>query len=149
MHIDYGTTLYETRALKNVLPYYVKAVKLILAENDILGLVSTGSSGTILAAGVMLRLERDLCHIHVGKSRGHGGVISGDNSMGKFGNYIFLDDFIDTGASLERCVSGLCTHIRNKPVITHAVVAYICAGEGRDYSEASNINIIELNPRPY
>jgi len=103
MHVQYAKTLYSSVSLRKVVPAYVKAVRKVINRDEypIVGLVSTGSSGAILAASVMLRIKLDLSHVHVGKSCGHHGRLSGDSKKTKA--YIFIDDFIAQGTSLKRC----------------------------------------------
>jgi len=101
MHIDYGETLYQTGSLKLAIPAYLIVIRRIVEHDEsIVGLVSTGSSGAILATGILLQGQMELYHIHVGKRAGHRGKISGVNHAG---NYIFVDDFIDKGVSVRRC----------------------------------------------
>jgi len=109
INMSYGTTLYQSNTLRESVRRYGVTLNTLLNEHaDIVGIVSTGSSGAILAAGLMLRkLPRPLCHIHVNKpheGRSHSGTFSGSHK--KNGSYVFVDDFIYEGVSLQRCIDA-------------------------------------------
>ena len=130
MSLTYGTTLYRTESLKKVIRWYTREFNKIIEQDDsVNGVVSTGSSGAIIAGLVVARAKREMVHIHVGKRAGHNGKLSGISSSD--GNFVFVDDFIDSGASLRRCQ----THLRPSKYIKYI----LCYGDfdtgasGRDY----------------
>ncbi len=124
LYITYGATLYHHNSLKIVVRKYRKVLKTVLKIHpEIVGLVSTGSSGSILAGALMLgKVAEKLVHIHVNKNgggHGHDGVHSG--IKGVKGSYIFVDDFISAGHSLERCINSFEKN-GNGQKIEHAII---------------------------
>jgi orotate phosphoribosyltransferase len=106
--ITYGKTLYSSESLKEIIPEYVKAFKKLLKrDSTIKGVVSTGSSGTIVATFLLMKkYDRELVHIHINKpsANSHQGKTSGTH---RSGNFVFVDDFIYKGESLVRCIDLL------------------------------------------
>ena len=97
--IEYGSTLYRTKSLKDAIRRYRRVLNKVLELHpEIVGLVSTGSSGSILAGALMNgNLPYDFIHIHVnkpGEGHSHTGSRSGIRYIS--GDYIFVDDFIST-----------------------------------------------------
>jgi orotate phosphoribosyltransferase-like protein len=117
--MEYGETLYETSRLKKAVDAYVTTViSLLTRDQNVMGLVSTGSSGSILASALMMQnLPREIYHLHVNKPDGpsHHGKTSGYQALTKYmkhGRYAFIDDFISSGCSLMRCVDE-CNKLEN------------------------------------
>lgn len=118
--ITYAETLYETRYIHTVIPWYRKTFRQILKDDpSINGVVSTGSSGAILATILLTDPElksHRIVHIHANKANSHHGKISGPSFIQ--GNFVFVDDFIESGKSLQRCIDFL--HADKK--IVHLIV---------------------------
>jgi len=131
-HVDmsYGSTLYDPSRLKEVVPFYHKSlVRLLERDEMISNIVTTGSSGSVLAGALMMQtLPRSVGHIHCNKpgdGHSHSGHISGIR-YGIEGRLIFVDDFISRGKSLERCVNAIkaVQGEKYKSAIRYALVAY-------------------------
>jgi orotate phosphoribosyltransferase-like protein len=108
----YGSTLYAPETLKEVAKIYSATLRQLLKQDkSIEGLVSTGSSGAILASAMMVRpLMRNLYHVHVNKpneGNSHSGDLSGYSASYSSANVVFIDDFISQGGSLQRCIDAL------------------------------------------
>lgn len=126
LSMNYGETLYNRKELKKALPYYVRAINRICKKDKKLRvLISTGSSGSILATAILLHAKRNLVHLHVGKQAGHHGPISGNKWDIRGENHaVFVDDFIESGKSLDRCiehVEEICSH---NVKLKHCLVAF-------------------------
>lgn len=128
MYMSYGTTLYRSKSLKKAVASYRTTLNKILRKDPrVIGLISTGSSGSILASNLLCgELERDLCYLHVNKpdsGHGHDGVFSGRYSY-EVGVYVFVDDFICDGYSLKRCWNAIKNeHKQNRIQLRYALVA--------------------------
>jgi orotate phosphoribosyltransferase len=125
LDMNYGETLYNRKELKKALPYYVRAInRLCKQDKKLKVLISTGSSGSILATAILLHARRNLVHLHVGKEAGHHGHISGNKwDLCGENHAIFVDDFIESGHSLDRCiehVENICSNVK----LNHCLVAF-------------------------
>ena len=122
IQMDYGSTLYQVGTLRKAVTAYTKTLNhLLLFDKSITGLVSTGSSGSILASAMMMkRLTRPLYHLHVNKpgTNSHNGRFSGWPYEPE-GVYVFVDDFIDEGKSLKRCIKYF-----SSTIIKYALVSF-------------------------
>lgn len=142
MGVSYGETFYSSESLKEVLPYYKKAFKKLLkADKSITGVISTGSSGAIIATALLLgKYDRNLFHTHINKPKAtsHKGSTSGWDSQGTL---VFVDDFIYMGESLARCVKGL------KEKNSDSVIKYALVDNEHcfDHKKAQGIKIITLD----
>jgi orotate phosphoribosyltransferase len=148
--LTYSESLYHADTLRTYVKEYVRAiVKVLKTDNNIVGLVSTGSSGAILAAAILLhrKIPKTLTHLHINKPKdghSHNGAYSGRCLTG---TYIFVDDFISMGNSLKRCID-LCNSwaYGNKPsttVIRYAVVCF-CERVCNPPTLPKNVKIITL-----
>lgn len=101
----YGWSLYNPVELVAIVEAYADELRTMLEKHPNIGtVVSTGSSGTVLCTALQMRKEfRHLQHVHVSKEPSHGGKVKGNCVK----DAIFIDDFIETGASLPRCCNAL------------------------------------------
>tara|TARA_R110000824_G_scaffold201667_2_gene385750 strand:- start:4220 stop:4657 length:438 start_codon:yes stop_codon:yes gene_type:complete len=122
--MNYNRTLYTVEGLKKYAPRFRKVVRAIVAEDkNVVGLISTGSSGACIATAILLGNGLELDHIHVKVRSSHDTKIKGGKWQYPRGNYIFVDDFMDTGGSVLRCVRELK---RKKHIdVTPPVIKYI------------------------
>lgn len=110
--LSYAETLHFTDAFVNVLgKFYLPAIRKIRARNrgKKIRLISTGSSGSILAAGIMAKMPKvKMSHVYIQKegAKSHNGSYSGYFFSGDSKNTIsvFVDDIIDEGHTLDRIV---------------------------------------------
>lgn len=121
--VSYGTTLYYTEGLKNIIPRYVRQVRKILNKDEtVTGLISAGSSGAALATAILLRSKKDLQHVHIQRqgSCSHSGIKSG--ILYPESNLIFIDDFIDSGTTFNHCKDTLVKKLDSRGKIGYIVI---------------------------
>ena len=142
MGVSYGETFYNSDSLRKVLPHYKKAFKKLLkADKSITGVISTGSSGTIIATALLLgKYDRTLYHTHINKPQAcsHKGSTSGWDCRGTL---VFVDDFIYKGTSLRRCVNGLKDN-KSEAILKYALVDQLTICED---NRVKGVKIIQLN----
>lgn len=69
-------------------------------------IVCTGLSGLLVAPEVAERLGKSLAIIRKGKSNHHGSDVERTYS-GPIGNYIILDDFVESGRTIARVIGDM------------------------------------------
>lgn len=138
----YGESLYVGNSLRWFAKLYLKSL-----PDEVNTLISTGSSGNSIASA-MLALspaERQLHHIQVRKEeesahcQRYAGNIHPISSF-KYGIYAIVDDFIQTGDTMNRVIKWCKDY---DITINYVIVSYVDAGESfRKFLKRNKIKTI-------
>ena len=143
----YAHSMYSTEQYGIFICEYVKRVRhIIKTDEQVVGMIGSGSSGSMMASGVLRSLvfrpaKREICYIHIQKygANAHNG---GYNGPMQNGHYIFIDDFIQSGATYRWCLE------RMEYFSPDSKISYILIWGrfGREFRPPKNVKFIEIDP---
>jgi len=117
-----------------------KKVGQLKTKHDIDALAYTGSSGA--AAAYVLGVALDLPVVYVRKKgeNSHGNKVE-SNADKRIRRYLVVDDFVCTGSTVERVISGIEKQAQeNHDLIPECVGVFLYASEEKDKTVSITVN---------
>ena len=116
----YNDYQYEPRELRRIAKGVALDIPSVLRASGADVVVVSGKSGISMAFAVTMLIDFPLIVVRKPGESSHGNTIEGRND---FDSYIILDDFVDTGATIDRII-----HTINNKADSHGYVRPKCVG---------------------
>ena len=105
----YSQHMYDNESLRNGAKDLASAIPVLMRQTGAEVIVVSGKSGIALAFATAMLIDFPIVVVRKAGENSHGHKVEGPADK-VFTKYLILDDFIDTGTTVNRIVNDLYTH---------------------------------------